>query len=90
MWLAVIDHFALQGVCVAAYGSDDFPAFFSPSSGCRAPARVDSPTQAAQMLHASLHLGLNSGTLIGMTTQADQRQPLCTLPRVKGYVAGSC
>ncbi len=54
-----------QGVCVAAYKADEFPAFFTPSSGCSAPCRVDSPEQAAGLIASSLHLGLNSGTLIG-------------------------
>jgi Indigoidine synthase A like protein len=36
-----------QGVTVAAYGSDAFPAFFSRDSGCKAPARVDTPQQYA-------------------------------------------
>lgn len=34
-----------QGVCVTCYGTDEFPAFFSRSSGCRAPCRVDTPAQ---------------------------------------------
>ena len=55
----------VQGVCVASYGTDEFPAFFSRRSGCKAPARVNSPEQAAELVHASLHLGLGSGTLIG-------------------------
>mmetsp|Transcript_20758 Transcript_20758/g.37148 ORF Transcript_20758/g.37148 Transcript_20758/m.37148 type:complete len:209 (-) Transcript_20758:9-635(-) len=33
------------GVAVAAYGTDEFPAFFSRHSGCRAPSRVDSAEQ---------------------------------------------
>ncbi|PNH06888.1 Pseudouridine-5'-phosphate glycosidase, partial [Tetrabaena socialis] len=33
------------GVAVAAYGTDEFPAFFTPRSGCRAPSRVDSPAE---------------------------------------------
>jgi pseudouridine-5'-phosphate glycosidase len=34
-----------QGVCVAAYQTDEFPAFFTRHSGCRAPCRVDNPQQ---------------------------------------------
>eukprot|EP00955_Chlamydomonas_euryale_P074826 362150-Chlamydomonas_euryale.AAC.3 len=33
----------LQGASVAALGCDEFPAFFSRTSGCRAPSRVDTP-----------------------------------------------
>jgi len=35
----------LQGASVAALGCDEFPAFFSRTSGCRAPSRVDTPEQ---------------------------------------------
>ena len=56
----------LQGVSVAAYNADEFPAFFTPHSGCRAPARVDTPQQAAQLIHSSRQLGLDNGILIGV------------------------
>jgi pseudouridine-5'-phosphate glycosidase len=54
-----------QGVAVLAYGADDFPAFFAPRSGCAAPARVDSPAQAAALIRAGRRLQLDSAMLIG-------------------------
>ena len=57
--------FALQGVCVSAYGTDEFPAFFTQKSGCAAPARVDTPEAAAQMIASTLQLELGSGVVIG-------------------------
>ncbi len=42
-----------QGACVAAYGADEFPAFFTPRSGCKAPCRVDTPQQWAAPLPAA-------------------------------------
>lgn len=57
---------ALQGVAVAAYGADEFPAFFTRHSGCRAPMRVDTPEDAAAMIRAGLQLNLNSGIVIGV------------------------
>ena len=54
-----------QGITVAALGTDEFPAFFTPRSGCRAPARVDSPQEAARLIKASQQLSLGSGVLIG-------------------------
>jgi pseudouridylate synthase len=47
-----------RGVPVVAVGQDEVPAFFSRSSGCRAPARVDSPAEAAALVAAHLGLGL--------------------------------
>lgn len=55
-----------QGVCVAAYGADEFPAFFTRHSGCAAPARVDTPEQAAAMLAASQRLALGSGMVLAV------------------------
>lgn len=55
------------GVCVAAYNTDEFPAFFSASSGCAAPARVDSAAQAAALVRGVQQLDLGSGVIIGQT-----------------------
>lgn len=54
-----------QGVCVCAYGADEFPAFFTPHSGCAAPARADSPEEAARMIAASRQLELGGGIVFG-------------------------
>ena len=50
---------------MAALGTDEFPAFFTRSSGCAAPLRVDSIEQAAALIRTGLGLNLGSGTLIG-------------------------
>jgi pseudouridine-5'-phosphate glycosidase len=47
-----------QGVPVVGYGVKEFPAFFSRSSGCDAPAVADSPEQAARLIRAAKTLGL--------------------------------
>ena len=53
-----------QGVPVIAYGQDDFPAFWSRSSGLKAPLRMDDPAHvaAAQLMRA--RLGLKGGQLV--------------------------
>ncbi|KAK9811309.1 hypothetical protein WJX72_001535 [[Myrmecia] bisecta] len=61
-----LEYLETQGVCVASYGTNEFPAFFTPRSGCMAPARVDSPGEAAAMIRGSLQLGLGSGMVIGV------------------------
>ena len=56
-----------QGVCVAAYGQKEFPAFYTPSSGAmvsgpnhklsqtdfKAPWMVDDPAAAAKLIRTS-------------------------------------
>jgi pseudouridine-5'-phosphate glycosidase len=49
-----------QRVPVIAYGTDDFPAFFTRSSGHKADHRLDSPGDIAEAMH--LHYGLDCGT----------------------------
>src|SRR5439155_25558711 len=41
-----------HSVPVVGYGTDDFPAFYLRSSGNPVSARVDTPKQAAELLHA--------------------------------------
>jgi pseudouridine-5'-phosphate glycosidase len=55
-----------NGVPAAAFGVDEFPAFFSPSSGVTAPARVDSAEEVASAYLTSLGLGLKNGMLIAV------------------------
>ncbi len=51
---------------MAAYGTDEFPAFFARASGCAAPVRVDTPAEAAALVAASHALRLGSGVLIAV------------------------
>ena len=55
-----------NGATVCAYGVDEFPAFFTRSSGCKAPARVDTPLEAAKVIDAGLRLNLNSGSVFAV------------------------
>eukprot|EP00878_Enallax_costatus_P046125 GHUV01055731.1.p1 GENE.GHUV01055731.1~~GHUV01055731.1.p1 ORF type:complete len:437 (+),score=75.92 GHUV01055731.1:580-1890(+) len=66
-----LEYLETQGVCVAVYGADEFPAFFSQHSGCKAPCRVDTPQQAARMICASYDLHLDTGMLIAVPIPAE-------------------
>jgi pseudouridine-5'-phosphate glycosidase/pseudouridine kinase len=56
-----------EGVAVATLGeSPDFPAFFSRSSGYKAPFCVESETAAARLIDVSLCLGVGSGVVIAV------------------------
>jgi len=65
-----LEYLETQGVAVAAYGTAEFPAFFTPRSGCAAPSRVDTPQQAAAMIAASQSLGLASGMVLAVPIPA--------------------
>lgn len=53
-----------NGVPVIAFGQDDFPAFWSRSSGLRAPLRADSAAEIASAHLMRARLGLSGGQLV--------------------------
>lgn len=52
------------GVPVVAYGTDEFPAFFSRISGHAAPMTLGTPAEIAAMMAAKWRLGLSGGVAI--------------------------
>ncbi|KAJ0021252.1 hypothetical protein Pint_30892 [Pistacia integerrima] len=56
-----LEYLETQGVCVATYKTHEFPAFFTETSGCKVPCRVDSPKD-----YANQKLKLASGILIAV------------------------
>jgi len=61
------------GVPVFAYGTEEFPAFFTTKSGCRAPFRADSPAVIARAIQAQRSLGLPGGLLVGVPIPKDEQ-----------------
>jgi pseudouridine-5'-phosphate glycosidase len=64
-----------RGVPVICYRSDEFPAFWSRSSGLRAPLRLDSAAEIARAIRSQRALGYNSGTLIANPVDAADEIP---------------
>ncbi len=52
------------GVPVLAYGTNEFPAFFSRTSGHEAPMRADSAREVAEMMAAKWNLGMVGGVAV--------------------------
>jgi pseudouridine-5'-phosphate glycosidase len=52
------------GVPVLTVGSDEFPSFYSRSSGHAAPMRVDSAAEVAAVMTAQWRLGLDAGLVV--------------------------
>ncbi|KAM0925615.1 hypothetical protein ACQ4PT_004070 [Festuca glaucescens] len=61
-----LEYLETQGVTVAAYQTNEFPAFFTDTSGCKAPCRVDSPEECAKIIDANKKMHLGSGILIAV------------------------
>lgn len=53
-----------NGVPVIGYGTDEFPAFWTRSSGYPVDHRCDTPQEVAELLNTQFHLGMG-GVLIG-------------------------
>ncbi|RST85191.1 pseudouridine-5'-phosphate glycosidase [Aquibium carbonis] len=65
-----------QRVPVIAYGSDDFPAFYTRSSGHKADHRIDTPEQIAAAIRLHKAIGSGTGLLIANPIpQADALDP---------------
>ena len=63
------------GVPVIGYGTDDFPAFWTRSSGLKADHRLDTPAAVADLLETQFSLGMG-GVLIGNPIPAaDEMDP---------------
>jgi len=54
------------GVPAVALGTDEFPAFFSPTSGVASPLRVDSAQEVAEAYLAGLDLDMPNGMLVAV------------------------
>ena len=63
------------GVPVLGYGTDEFPSFFSRSSGFGAPMRVDSPAEVAALVRAKWDLGLAGGVVVANPIPAESEIP---------------
>ena len=78
-----LEYLETVGVPVVVIGSDEFPAFYSRSSGRPAPRRVDNPSQAAAMLAATWQgLQLRRGICIANPISADDEIPAAEIDGV--------
>jgi pseudouridine-5'-phosphate glycosidase len=59
-----LEYLETLGVPVIAYGQDDFPAFWSRTSGLQAPLRMDHPADIAAAHRMRVRLGLPGGQLV--------------------------
>jgi pseudouridine-5'-phosphate glycosidase len=77
-----------QGVPVICYRSDEFPAFWSRSSGLKAPIRLDDPASIATFLRARTELGLTGGVLVANPNRPEDEIPAAEIrPAIEAAVA---
>lgn len=66
-----LEYLETSGVPVVGYQTDDFPAFYSRSSGLPVSVRVDSPVEVAELARAHWSLGLTSAVLVTVPPPED-------------------
>jgi pseudouridylate synthase len=64
-----------KGVPVVGYRTDEFPAFWSRSSGFRAPLRLDDPAAVARLYVTQRALGISAGILVANPIPASHEIP---------------
>ena len=67
-----------HGVTVLGFGTDEFPAFFTPKSGLNLPHHVRDAEEAAKVMHAKWALGLSGGLVVANP-----------VPEAEGFDAGA-
>lgn len=64
-----LEYLETQAVPVIGFGTQTFPAFFSPSSGFPVMCRLDTPAECARFVKSSERLKLQNGILIAVPLQ---------------------
>ncbi|HVZ14945.1 MAG TPA: pseudouridine-5'-phosphate glycosidase [Bauldia sp.] len=83
-----LEYLETEGVPVICYGSDEFPAFWSHSSGLKAPIRLDDPAAIATFVAARAALGLSGGVLVANPIPAADEIPASEMrPAIEAAVA---
>ncbi len=77
-----------NGVPVLVHGSDEFPAFYSRTSGYAAPARSDSVAELAATMTAARSLGLSSGIVVANPVPGADEIPAAEIDAVIAQALG--
>ena len=59
-----LEYLETKGVPIIGFGCDEFPAFYTPFSGIKAPLRMNLPEETAHCMKTHWDLGLGGGLLI--------------------------
>ncbi|HPF18438.1 MAG TPA: pseudouridine-5'-phosphate glycosidase [Bacillota bacterium] len=79
---ATLEYLETGGVPVIVFGSDEFPAFYSASSGCASPLRMDTPEEIASVIAGKKKLGMKGGLLVTCPIPAEDEIPFDEIDRI--------
>jgi len=72
---ATLEWLETAGVPVIGYDTDEFPAFYTRRSGLPVDVSIDTPQEAAAIIHAGRQLGLPGGIIIAVPVPAEAELP---------------
>jgi len=78
-----LEYLETRGVPVICYQTDEFPAFWSRSSGLPAPLRLDSAAAIAETLRIKWSMGLDGGVVVANPVPQAHEIPS---PEMAGYI----
>ncbi len=78
-----LEYLETEGVPVITFGQDDFPAFYSRSSGFSSPLRMDDPVDIAALLRTKWQMGLHGSVLIANPVPVSMEVPL---PKMEVFI----
>ncbi|MCW5839928.1 MAG: pseudouridine-5'-phosphate glycosidase [Caldilinea sp.] len=85
---ATLEYLETHGVTVVGYGTDDFPAFYSRTSGLPVDVRCDTPQEVSDLWLAKQALGLPGGLLVAVPIPAEAEIPAAEIePAIAQAVA---
>ncbi|RIK39690.1 MAG: pseudouridine-5-phosphate glycosidase [Chloroflexi bacterium] len=85
---ATLEYLETFGVTVVGYGTDEFPAFYSRTSGLPVDVRCDTPQEVAALWRAKRELGLPGGLLVAVPVPAADELPAAEVePLIEQAVA---
>lgn len=77
-----LEYMETNGIPVVTFGQDDFPAFYSRSSGFASPLRLDDAVSIAELIRVKWQLGLNGAVLIANPIPAQFEVPLIKMDAI--------
>lgn len=72
---ATLERIESLGITLVGYRTDEFPGFFTASTGLRVPARVDTPDEIAALLRHARALGRPGSVLVVQAPPSDSALP---------------
>jgi pseudouridine-5'-phosphate glycosidase len=70
-----LEYLETMGIPVVTIGQDEFPSFYSRTSGFLTPLRMDTTKEIASLLNTKWNMGLNGSVLIANPVPADMEIP---------------